>query len=190
MTGSAMLLALLLQAAAPAPAAPPVPADAAAAARDAANGAVLLSQYPPRARAAGERGVVGFKVSLDRDGYATACEVTRSSGYPRLDEETCQLILNHATFRGIDEGGRRKVNAVYDGSVNWRLPAGGAAAAPTQVASAAPPEKMICRRRVKTGSLAGYERACATKSDWERMAVRNREEWGELQGVKGSTHGN
>jgi hypothetical protein len=57
------------------------------------------------------------------------------------------------------------------------------------LAAAAKPEKKICRRRLKTGSLADYERMCATKSDWERLSQRTREEWGALQGTLGSTHG-
>ena len=81
-------------------------------ARNAVNGDVLLSEYPPRALAAGEQGLVGFKVTLDRDGYATGCEVTHSSGHKMLDQETCELILNRATFKGIKDGDGRKVSSV------------------------------------------------------------------------------
>ena len=50
-------------------------------------------------------------------------------------------------------------------------------------------EKLICKRRVKTGSLAGYERSCHTKAEWQRISDSTRETWQELQGTKGSTHG-
>jgi protein TonB len=180
------LSALLVASATPAPASP----SAEAVARDAANGEVILSEYPPRARAAGEQGSVGFRVALDREGYATACEVTHSSGYPRLDSETCQLILNRATFKGVRGADGRKTNVVTQGVVNWRLPGAAAPAGPVQTASAAKPEKKICRRRVKTGSLADYERLCATQADWDRMGERTRQEWGALQGTLGSTKGN
>ncbi|HEX8062111.1 MAG TPA: energy transducer TonB [Allosphingosinicella sp.] len=161
-------------------------------ARDAVNGDVLLSQYPARALAAGEQGSVGFKVTLDRDGYASACEVTHSSGHKRLDEETCELILSRAAFKGIKDGGGRKVSSVHEGVINWRLP--GSTAAPSRTWASAglgkpKPEKKICRRRIKTGSLADFERLCATQADWDRMAQRTKEEWGAVQGSFGSTRG-
>lgn len=173
---------------------PPAAPSADKAARDAANAEVILSEYPPRARAAGEQGSVIFKVALDRDGYATSCEVTQSSGYKRLDQETCDLILNRATFKGIRGPDGRRSNVVTEGIVNWRLPNGEAAAAPgLRIATAAAPskpEKKICRRRVKTGSLADYERLCATAAEWERMSQNTQREWGALQGTHGSTRGN
>lgn len=186
MTGTAIFLALLLGASTPeAP-------SAEAAARDANNWDVILSQYPERARAAGEQGPVGFKVTLDRDGYASACEVTHSSGYPQLDNETCQLILNRAVFKGVRDGDGRKVSSVHEGVVNWKLPGSAPNAAPatTTAAAASKPEKMVCKRRVKTGTLAGYERVCAPKTDWQRLGERTREEWGALQGTLGNTKGN
>jgi TonB family protein len=181
-----VLTALLVGAATPAMAGPAEDS----AARDARNAEVVFSQYPARALAAREQGPVYFKVTLDRDGYASACEVTRGSGYPRLDEETCNLILNRAEFKGVKGAHGRKVSTVAEGVVNWRLP--GAAVTsppPTVMASAAKPEKKVCRRRVKTGSLADYERLCATQADWDRMSDQTRREWGVLQGTSGSTHG-
>lgn len=179
--------ALLAGAATPAAAAP----SAEAAARNAANAEVILSEYPPRALAAGEQGSVGFKVALDREGYATSCEVIQSSGYKRLDQETCDLILNRATFKGVRGTDGRKTNVVTQGLVNWRLPKGAApAAAPIRIAAAPKPEKKICRRKIKTGSLADYERHCATADEWSRMSQQTQREWGALQGSFGSSRGN
>ena len=186
MTPLLFLSALLASASAPASAAP-----SEAVARDAANNEVILSEYPARARAAGEQGTVAFTVALDRDGYATSCQVTQSSGFRRLDEETCDLIMDRAKFKGVRGPDGRKTNVVTQGVINWRLPKGEAAAAsPVRIASAAAkPEKKICRRRVKTGSLANYERLCATASEWSRMSQRTQQEWGALQGTFGSTNG-
>lgn len=182
-----ILSALLAAAAAPAAAAP----SPEAVARDAANNEVILSQYPERARAAGEQGSVGFKVALDREGYATSCEVTQSSGYKRLDQETCDLILNRATFKGMRGTDGRKTNLVTTGVINWRLPnAAPIVASPLRIAAAPKPEKKICRRKVKTGSLADYERHCATAAEWSRMSQQTQQEWGALQGSFGSTRGN
>jgi hypothetical protein len=50
-------------------------------------------------------------------------------------------------------------------------------------------DKLICKRRQKTGSLAGYERSCHTKAEWQKISDSTREVWQEMQGSKGSTHG-
>lgn len=166
--------------------------------RNAQSWDVLFSEYPPRALAAGQQGLVGYKVKLDRDGWATECEVTVPSGHAALDEETCRLILNRATFKGVRDSSGRRVATVAEGTVNWVLPANAAtysgqpAAPAIRIAGAAAPasEKKICKRSLKTGTLATYERICLSKAEWERHRQRNQEEWGELQGSKGSSRGN
>jgi periplasmic protein TonB len=188
MAPSIILSALLAAAAAPGVAAP----SPESVARDAANNEVILDQYPERARRAGEQGSVIFKVALDREGYATSCEVTQSSGYKRLDQETCDLILDRAVFKGVRGADGRKTNVVTEGVVKWRLPKS-EATGPAPVRTAAAPkaaDKKICRRKVKTGSLADYERHCATAAEWARMTDQTQREWGALQGTLGSTRGN
>ena len=54
-------------------------------------------------------------------------------------------------------------------------------------AAKAAPEKMICKRQVRTGSLASVERTCYTRAEWQRLANETRDAWQEMQGVKGST---
>ena len=55
---------------------------------------------------------------------------------------------------------------------------------------AQPADKVICRKRVKTGTLSGYEKSCHTRLEWERIGDLWRETWQEIQGTHGSTHGN
>jgi TonB family protein len=189
-----MFVAPLLLAAAAVPAlAVPASDSKSQAAR---NWDVMLSQYPARAREAREQGPVGFRVTLDRDGYATECVVTSSSGYPLLDDETCRLILTRGEFKGLSDAGGRKANGVFEGVVNWRLPGAAAAAAPAtapaapvRTASASLGDKKVCKRQPKTGSLAGYERICATQSQWDRYTQDQRRFWEDQQGTKGSTSG-
>lgn len=191
-----LFAALLVAAAAPTLAG--TPADVKA--RNTQSWDILFSEYPPRALAAGQQGLVGYKVKLDREGFATECEVTKPSGHAVLDEETCRLILNRATFKGMRDSNGRRVAVVTEGTVNWVLPsqaatyAGRPAAAPSglRIVNAPAPasEKRICKRSLKTGTLATYERICLTQADWARHRDRNRDEWGELQGSKGSSRGN
>lgn len=51
------------------------------------------------------------------------------------------------------------------------------------------PQKLICRRFAETGSLVKKKRICHTKAEWARLSANTRQEWGELQGTKGSTNG-
>jgi protein TonB len=150
--------------------------------REAKNYDTLLQYYPKRALAAGEQGLVGFTIRLDKAGQPTNCEVTHSSGYRQLDDETCQLILIHAVFKPVKDAEGNKVNQVTEGVVNWKIP--GAAAntvAPVKVTASNAPEKMICKRELRQGTLADYERTCMTKRDWQRLSDQMKEPWLEIE---------
>ena len=151
-------------------------------AREAQNYDTLLQYYPKRALQAGEHGLVGFTVRLDKAGQPTNCEVTHSSGYRLLDDETCQLILIHAVFQPVKDAEGNKANQVAEGVVNWKVP--GAAAnsvVPIKVTAANAPEKMICKRALRMGTLADYERTCMTKRDWQRLSDQMKEPWEEIK---------
>ena len=162
-----------------------------AATRNALNAETLQKLYPPRALAAREQGVVGFSVKLDKDGQPTECQVTRSSGFPLLDQETCQIITLHAVFKPTGPISNSQVST-HQGAINWQLPATAkSAAAPAKpVKVAAAPEKMVCKRVPATGSNVSTERVCMTRRDWQASSDESRREFEELQGRKGSTSGN
>jgi periplasmic protein TonB len=152
------------------------------------NGEFIFSQYPARALAAGEQGPVRFRAEVDERGNVLSCKVTEGSGFKRLDRETCDLIVDHASFKpALDQGGTARA-AVHDGIVNWRIP--GAAPAATKAAYAGKsPDEVICKRVNKTGSLVTRSRACMTRREWAQNAERNQREW-EEQGSKGFTEPN
>lgn len=164
-----------------------------AATRNALNAETLQKLYPPRALAAREQGVVAFSVKLDKDGQPTECQVTRSSGFPLLDQETCQIITLHAVFKPTGAGSGSQVST-HQGAINWQLPATAPSATATGPAKpvkvAAASEKMICKRVPKTGSNVATERVCLTRRDWQASSDESRKEFEELQGRKGSTSGN
>jgi hypothetical protein len=49
---------------------------------------------------------------------------------------------------------------------------------------------MICKKTVRTGTIAGFERTCMSQREWARQTDEERELWEEVQGKKGSTSGN
>ena len=152
---------------------------------------VMLKNYPPRALAAGDQGAVFFIVKLDDKAHPTSCEVTHSSGHPLLDAETCAMIVRHGVFKSVIGPDGKLKQSTHEGVVNWRIPgAAPVAVKAIPVTASTKPEKQICKRTVKTGTLGGVERTCMTQAEWERARKDTQEYWNELQGRKGSTSGN
>lgn len=160
------------------------------AAQNKANWDVFLKLYPPRALAAHEEGAVGFKVTIDKKGTVTDCQVTHTSGHALLDQETCTLIALHAEFQP-EEGISDSQVRTREGMIAWKLPSSSTQlASPTAIASNDAPEKVICKKSIRTGTVGAVERTCMTQREWNKQSDEEREMWGELQGKKGSTHGN
>jgi TonB family protein len=137
------------------------------------NGEFIFSQYPPRAKAAGEQGSVRFRAEVDDKGNPLSCTVTAGSGYQRLDQETCDLIIDHATFATtLDAEGKARA-AVRDGIVNWKIPG---ATVQKQAASASgrSPDEVVCKRVTKTGSLVSHSRLCMTRGNGSPMPSATR----------------
>ena len=180
----ALLAALATLAAAPAFA----DAPASNAAQNASNWEVFQKLYPPRALAAHEEGAVGFSVTIDRSGAVTQCQVTRSSGHPLLDQETCNLVTLHAQFQP-EQGLSGSQTRTHEGLIAWKLPGSTTQLAATQVATAAVPEKVICKKTVRIGTLAGFERTCMTQREWNKQSDEMKATWEDAQGKKGMTSG-
>lgn len=159
------------------------------AARNAENWAVLQKLYPARAIAAREEGAVGFQVTIDSKGLVTQCKVTHSSGHPLLDQETCNLITLHAQFKPTGEGSASQTQT-SEGMIAWKLPASTTALAAPKAMASSELDTVVCRKFVRTGSLAGVERTCMTKREWGKQSDEMRQPWEELQGRKGFTSGN
>lgn len=158
--------------------------------KGASNWDVFLKLYPPRALAAKEEGAVGFTVTLDSKGDVTDCQVTHSSGHPLLDQETCKLVTMNAVFKPDPALGLSQTKT-HEGLINWRLPNSTATlAAPRAVATNEAPEKLVCKKTQKTGSIAGYERTCMTPTEWAKQSDAMKADWQDIQGKKGSTSGN
>jgi protein TonB len=159
--------------------------------RDRQISEIIFQNYPPRALAAGEQGPVFFLVTLDKDARATSCEVTHGSGHPLLDEETCELIVLHAVFKSAKDEKGRLIKQTTEGVVNWTIP--GRAPEPfnpVPLAGNNKPEKQICKKTVRVGTIADVERTCMPATEWARQSDQERAMWDEVQGRKGFTSEN
>jgi len=156
---------------------------------------LILENYPPASLKAGEEGVVGFQVTLDRDGKLGSCVVTKSSGYKRLDKATCDMIVETARFGASEKLGSRR-EPTHNFFVEWKLPPGFAKGPPpppvrdeveaeTKLADA----RLICKRSQKAGSIIVQRKVCLTKDDWARAEESAKEETLRLQTPKGPING-
>jgi TonB family protein len=166
---------------------PPLAASQAAMAdRNRQLSEIIFQNYPPRALAAGEEGPVFFTVTLDKDAHPTSCQVTHGSGHPLLDGETCNLIVQHAVFNSARNAKGQVVRETTEGVVNWTLP--GHTPAPInfgEMASSAKPEPQICKKNLRMGTLASYERICLTPTEWARQSDNMKQPYEDMQGKKG-----
>ena len=157
--------------------------------REQQNVDVMMSHYPPASFAAGEQGRVFFNLSLDRDGVPTGCEVTRSSGYKRLDEATCDLVLRYAIFQPNHNDTGGKMALTSEGALNWTIPGRvRVEAASRPLVETDPLDRQVCRRQVKVGSLMQHERTCRTLREWNTESEEMKQPWRDII-AHGSTHG-
>lgn len=146
------------------------------------NGSFIFKKYPARALAAGEQGDVEFRASYNKQGYVLDCEVTRSSGHRLLDSETCEIIVQHARFKSAPLNDGKERRGLLNGLFEWRIPGAGKPNAPKLVASGdRVPEKLICQRVLRAGSMVLYKKQCLTKREWEIQSDEAKETLGEAQ---------
>jgi protein TonB len=106
----------------PAPPAPPAaPAGPTTAAQfDARSLAVSEDDYPPSSLRAEEEGLTKVKVTVGPNGRVTACEVTGSSGFPKLDEKSCRLAMTRWRSKPALENGT-PVESTLVKAVRWQI---------------------------------------------------------------------
>ena len=160
--------------------------------QQAKNREFLLKQYPPGARSRGEQGRVAFRLTVEPDGSLGSCEVTESSGFSGLDNETCEILVRYGQLKPVMGADGRAIRASQNGFINWKLPADTVAA----TASAAPagtampkPDEIICKRSAKTGSLIAKTKQCMTRAEWALTEQAVRDQMENLQG-RGNAQGN
>ena len=151
------------------------------AAQNALNWDIFQKLYPKRALDAHEEGAVGFLVTLDNKGEVTQCQVTHTSGHPLLDLETCQIVTMHAQFNP-DPSLSPSQTKTHEGLIAWKLPASTTVLAPPKpMVAAAAPEKTVCKRTVRVGTLAGFERTCMTPTEWAKQSDEMKQPFKEAQ---------
>jgi len=150
---------------------------------------IVFQNYPEHALAAGEEGPVFFTVTLDKDAHPVTCQVTHSSGFPDLDDETCKLIVQHAVFSAARDANGGVIRQTTEGVVNWTLP--GHTPVPINMtataAVASKPEPQVCKKTLRAGTLSSFERTCMTPTEWAKQSDQVKQTYEDLQGKKGNS---
>lgn len=76
--------------------------------------------YPAEARAAGQQGIVGYRLTVTEEGRVGSCMVTQSSGAEILDAATCSILARRATFTPALDSERNAIEGSYSSRVVWR----------------------------------------------------------------------
>lgn len=78
-------------------------------------------EYPKESLRMREEGTVEYRVRVSKKGELEACEVTKSSGFPRLDRATCTMLIKHAAFTPKRTAEGRTVRSVREGQMVWKI---------------------------------------------------------------------
>ena len=107
-----------------APPMPPPAPDVARGPQPHGTAASLFSvdDYPAAAKGTGAKGKVDARLWVDVTGRVVGCNILHSSGYPVLDQATCNILRRRARYGpGIDSRGQPVVSTV-DESITWIAP--------------------------------------------------------------------
>ncbi|HWH23044.1 MAG TPA: energy transducer TonB [Allosphingosinicella sp.] len=92
------------------------------AASDDAGEVRIRKAYPPLSIKLREEGTTHYRAQVDGKGRLQSCMITKSSGYARLDEATCDLLIRNGRFKpGMSSDGRG-IRTAIDGQMVWKLP--------------------------------------------------------------------
>ena len=151
--------------------------------QNARNGEFIWKYYPPGALKRGEQGRVGFKLTIEPTGVISACDVTESSGFKALDEETCAIMGLYARLQPVRNSEGRAIRGTQSGFINWKLPEGAAKLASAPSRKTMPkPDGLVCRKDIATGSLVATTTQCLTRAEWRQQEQMTKDEINRIQG--------
>ncbi len=81
-------------------------------------------------------GVVGFTLTIGKNGRPTKCEITSSSGHYDLDAATCPNLMKRARFEPATDSYGYPIESYYSNRVRWEQPRN---TAPSQSIGQLPP---------------------------------------------------
>lgn len=83
---------------------------------------VTPNDYPTQELRAEHTGITRLRLAIDREGRVAGCEVTASSGWPRLDAAACDKLTSRARFDPATDETGAKVIGSFATAVRWEIP--------------------------------------------------------------------
>jgi len=148
---------------------------------EAKNREFIVKNYPPGALKRGEQGRVAFRLTIEPDGSLGRCEVTESSGFTGLDNETCEIMIFNARLKPFRDESGRAIRSKQNGFIVWRLPEGTKGVALATADTMPKPDEVICKRSQRTGSLIAKTKQCLTRDEWLRAEQNTRDQVENIQ---------
>jgi protein TonB len=84
-------------------------------------GLISGDDYPTDALRNEEQGKVTAKLSIDRRGHVSKCEIISSSGSASLDRATCSILARRARFTPARDVNGKPVPDTFTQSIVWQL---------------------------------------------------------------------
>lgn len=77
--------------------------------------------YPAESLRNKEFGIVEFRLNVGPQGDPAACRILVSSGYWRLDQQTCAIIMKRAGFKPARDAAGQPIPATFQSRFRWIL---------------------------------------------------------------------
>lgn len=90
--------------------------------RGAAASLFAVDDYPAKAAGTGAHGKVVARLTVGASGRVVACSIVRSSGFPVLDDATCEILQRRSRYGPPVDRGGRPVEGTIDESITWIAP--------------------------------------------------------------------
>ena len=87
---------------------------------------ITTSDYPTADMRVDMQGTVAYRLTVGPNGRPTACDITQSSGFWRLDEATCRLVLRRARFCPATDKKAQPITGTWSSRMKWVIPEDGA----------------------------------------------------------------
>ena len=105
----------------PPPPPPPPPPARPAQSASLRSGGPTNDDYPSSSQRNEEEGVVQVRMTINTDGRVESCTVTKSSGFPALDSETCKIFQRRSRWKVATDTAGNKVADTRTQSVRWQI---------------------------------------------------------------------
>ncbi|MDF7773917.1 energy transducer TonB [Sphingomonas sp. AOB5] len=83
---------------------------------------ITNNDYPMESLRRREQGMVYFRLDVDEKGKVSACTITQTSGFRRLDDTVCAALKARARFIPARNEEGQNIPSVWSSRFHWEIP--------------------------------------------------------------------